>query len=98
MAFIVNSRNKEFYVGASHLFSIDFSDVLDGDTLQASSVTWTLSSGSITKSNETNSATVCSVRLTSSVPGTYTAAVSCPTTAGNTVVDYLSITVKAIGS
>lgn len=98
MAFQENTRSKEFYVGASRLFSIDFVKDLDGDTLTPMAATWTVSNGSLAKSNETNSTTVCTVRLTSTTPGTYTAAVSCPTAGGNTMVDYLIITVKAIGS
>lgn len=98
MSVPVNSRAKEFYVGASRLFSVDFSEDLDGDSLTANTAAWTLSSNALSQSNATNSATVCSVRLTCSTPGTYTAAVSAPTVGGNTLVDYLTITVKAIGS
>lgn len=98
MSIPANSRAKEFYVGASRLFSIDFAEDLDGDSLTLNTATWTLSSNALSQSNATNSATVCSVRLTGTTPGVYTASVSAPTVGGNTLVDYLQITVKAIGS
>lgn len=92
-----NTRQMEIYVGGAEFFSIDFSDRLGSDTLTGSA-TWTPSSNALNATSPTNDATSVTVKLASSTPGTYTAAVSVATAGGQTLVDYLQITVKAIGS
>lgn len=93
----VNTREMEMYAGGAELFTIDFSDRLAGDQLTGSA-TWTLSSGSLTKSSETADASSVTVKLACSTPGVYTAAASIGTVGGQTLVDYIRLTVKGIGS